>query len=53
MPPEVVLAEIDRLVDAAEMERVLMSEGLSKFAEPQRALIASITAKRATLTGAA
>lgn len=53
MPPEVVLAEIDRLVDALEMERVLMSEGLSKFAEPQKALIASITAKRAALTGAA
>jgi transaldolase len=52
MPADDVLIEIDRLVDASLMEQALMSEGLSKFAEPQKALIASIARKRATLTGA-
>jgi transaldolase len=49
MPPEPVLSEIDRLVDLQHMEEVLMAEGIKKFADPQKALLALIAAKRATL----
>ena len=34
------------------MERVLMSEGTKKFADPQKALEKQIGAKRAVLAGA-
>lgn len=39
LPPAEVLAEIDAKVDVAHMERVLMEEGIKKFADPQRALL--------------
>ena len=49
LPPPAVLAEIDREVDLAAMERVLMEEGIKKFADPQKALLKLIAEKRAAL----
>lgn len=51
-PSDAVLAEIDEKVDFAKMEETLMEEGLKKFADPQKALIALIGEKRASLTTA-
>jgi transaldolase len=48
LPPPDVLAEIDRLVDIDKMETTLMTEGLKKFADPQKALLALIAQKRKT-----
>jgi transaldolase len=53
MPPPEVLAEIAAKVDAKHLEQTLMDEGLRKFADPQKALLALIAAKRATLAGVA
>ncbi len=52
MPPAAVLEEIDRQVDFGELERVLMAEGLQKFADPQKALLKLIAEKRTVLAGA-
>jgi transaldolase len=52
LPPSEVLAEIDREVDMAKLEETLMREGITKFADPQKALIALIREKRATLKSA-
>ena len=52
LPPPEILEEIDRHVDMAHLERTLMEEGLAKFADPQKALIALIGRKREELTGA-
>jgi transaldolase len=49
MPSADVLAEIDREVDIAHMEAVLMAEGVKKFADPQKALLALIAEKRRKL----
>ena len=49
LPPDAVLKDIDDKVDAKEMERVLMLEGLEKFATPQKQLIKTITGKRQAL----
>jgi transaldolase len=49
MPPPAVLAEIDAKVDMAKLEATLMEEGLKKFADPQKALLKLIAAKRAEL----
>jgi transaldolase len=49
MPPAKVLEEIDRLVDMQKLEETLMREGIAKFADPQKALLALIAAKRASL----
>jgi transaldolase len=49
MPPAEVLAEIDRLVDIRKLEETLMAEGVKKFADPQKALIALIQQKRTGL----
>lgn len=46
LPSQSVLDEIDRLVDSARLESVLMSEGLKKFADPQKALLQLIAKKR-------
>lgn len=51
MPPQNVLDEIDAKVDFAEMERVLMEEGLRKFADPQKKLLKTIAGKREQLVG--
>ena len=49
LPPAEVLDEIDRKVDMKKLERVLMEEGLKKFADPGKALIALIGEKRKSL----
>jgi transaldolase len=49
MPPPAVLSEIERLVDMQKLEDVLMEEGVKKFADPQKALLALIAAKRQAL----
>jgi len=49
MPAAEVLAEIDREVDQANLEEVLMREGVEKFADPQKALLELIKEKRKTL----
>lgn len=51
MPPTEVLAEIDSLVDMHRLEQVLMAEGIAKFADPQKALLALIAEKRRALVG--
>jgi transaldolase len=49
MPPEDVLAEIERTVDMRHLEDTLMEEGVAKFADPQKALLALIASKRKAL----
>lgn len=49
LPPNEVLAEIDRKVDMQKLEETLMREGLAKFADPQKALLKLIGDKRAAL----
>jgi transaldolase len=49
LPPAEVLAEIDAKVDMKKLEETLMSEGLAKFADPHKSLLALITKKRAEL----
>jgi transaldolase len=51
-PPAEVLKDIDAKVDFAKMEETLMREGLQKFADPQKALIALIAEKRKSLVRA-
>ena len=46
MPSAEVLAEIDKKVDMAKLEQVLMSEGIAKFADPHKGLIQLIASKR-------
>ncbi|HEY8505174.1 MAG TPA: transaldolase family protein [Gemmataceae bacterium] len=49
MPPEEVLQEIDRKVDMLQLEEVLMREGVKKFADPMKNLLALIARKRSEL----
>jgi transaldolase len=49
LPPADVVAEIDRLVDFVKLEEALMSEGLQKFSDPQKALLKLIAEKRRSL----
>jgi transaldolase len=54
LPADEVLREIDERVDMAALERVLMDEGVRKFADPQKELLARIAGKRTIwLAGAA
>ncbi len=46
LPPEDVSEEIDRLVDIKKLESTLMAEGIAKFANPQKALLALVAEKR-------
>jgi transaldolase len=46
LPPAAVLDDIDRKVDFAKLETVLMDEGLAKFADPFKSLLALIASKR-------
>jgi transaldolase len=48
MPSPSIISEIDTKVDMAVLERVLMEEGIRKFAEPQRTLLGLIAQKRMT-----
>ena len=50
LPPAKVLAEIDAKVDQDRLEARLMSEGVAKFADPQKSLLALIAGKRRALT---
>jgi transaldolase len=49
MPSAAVLREIDQKVDIGQLEQTLMREGVIKFAEPHKGLIALIAKKRETL----
>jgi transaldolase len=49
LPPAAVLKEIDEKVDMKKLEETLMDEGLKKFADPQKALLAMIASKRKAL----
>jgi transaldolase len=51
LPPAAVLQEIEAKVDQAKMEKVLMEEGVEKFAEPQHKLLGLIGEKRRSLAG--
>lgn len=46
MPEDAVLQEIDAKVDLKKLETVLMTEGIQKFADPQKALLALVAEKR-------
>ena len=46
LPPAAVVEEIDRLVDMEKLETTLMAEGIAKFANPQKALLAMVAKKR-------
>ena len=50
LPSREIVAEIHEKVDFVKLERVLMEEGIAKFADPQKALIRLIEEKRAALT---
>ncbi|MBN1396312.1 MAG: transaldolase [Pirellulales bacterium] len=50
LPPEEVIAEIDRLVDMEKLETTLMDEGIVKFADPQKKLLALVAEKRRLIT---
>jgi transaldolase len=52
LPPAEVLSEIDRKVNVEHLESTLMSEGLKKFSDPQKALLALIAQKRQALAAA-
>ena len=45
MPESSVLEAIDTHLDTAKMEETLMAEGLSKFADPQKALLSLVASK--------
>ncbi|HWP83646.1 MAG TPA: transaldolase family protein [Terriglobia bacterium] len=49
MPPASVLEEVDRLVDLQPLEETLVREGVLKFAEPHKELLALIAQRRAAL----
>lgn len=47
LPDQAVLADIDQHVDMQDLEQTLMDEGVAKFSEPQKKLLATIARKRA------
>lgn len=49
LPPAEVIEEITAKVDMQRLEDQLMAEGIKKFADPQKALLALIDEKRAAL----
>ncbi len=51
LPAQQILEEIDRTVNVEHLEATLMSEGIKKFADPQKALLALIAQKRSALAG--
>lgn len=50
LPPAEVVAEIDSTVDMQALEEFLVAEGIKKFADPQKALLALIEEKSRQLT---
>jgi len=51
LPAQAILDELDAQTDMEHLERVLMEEGIKKFADPQKALLKLIADKRAVLVG--
>lgn len=51
LPAQEVLDEIDRQVDTAHLHETLMREGVDKFAQPQRALLKLLGARRQLVSG--
>jgi hypothetical protein len=49
MPSGSIIAELDRVVDVADLEGTLMQQGVAKFVAPQKQLIQTIREKRASL----
>lgn len=49
MPPQEVLDELEAKVDYADLEKVLMEEGIAKFADPQKDLLSLIESKKAAV----
>jgi transaldolase len=49
MPAADIVAEIEQKADLRKLEDVLMAEGIKKFADPQKALLALIAEKRKQL----
>lgn len=49
LPADEIVNEIDAKVDFQQLESQLMEEGLAKFAEPQKGLLALIAEKRTAL----
>jgi transaldolase len=50
LPAPAVLDEIERKVDLRKLEETLMSEGVKKFADPGKALLALVAEKRKQLS---
>jgi transaldolase len=50
LPPQPVLDEIAAKVNIEHLEATLMSEGVKKFADPQKALLSLISEKRRNLS---
>ena len=48
-PPAEVLDELKAKVDYEQLEKVLMEEGIAKFADPQKALLKLIESKKAAV----
>src|SRR5262249_27858717 len=53
LPPKEVLSEIDAKLNLEHMEKILMEEGVKKFADPQKALLKLIAGKRGSAKAAA
>jgi transaldolase len=51
LPPETVIKEIEALVDMKKLEDTLMAEGIQKFADPQKALLAQVAETTSKLAG--
>jgi transaldolase len=49
MPEDTIVREIDQRVDLDQMEEVLVREGIIKFANPHKELVAAIAQKRSAL----
>ncbi|GAA4431628.1 transaldolase family protein [Bremerella cremea] len=49
MPSQAVLDELEAKVDYADLEKVLMEEGIAKFADPQKNLLQLIESKKAAV----
>lgn len=52
MPSPAVVSELDKAVDVADLEKVLMAQGVAKFVAPQKQLLETIREKRASLVAA-
>ncbi len=53
LPADAIVKELNDTVDLQHLEDTLMSEGVQKFADPHKKLIATIAGKRAALSSTA